>query len=196
MQLEHPRDKNKTNGGKKAQPSPETPTNNPTDMIVRPSFILERTQLGGQLHTYIYIYNKYIYMYMIIFIIHLIFGTYTDIRSFNYLHKVSSLSTLVHETQNIPKRLSDQPTTSCFWEVMKQAYIYSAATAPFTVPAWRSTVICCLWRQRLSRVRLGWNIMESLLWMISRRFPLLTKPTRLRAQTRHLNTWFVFCFPN
>ena len=74
-------------------------------------------------------------MYMIIFIIHLIFGTYTDIRSFNYLHKVSSLSTLVHETQNIPKGLSDQPTTSCFWEVMNQAYIYSAATAPFTVPA-------------------------------------------------------------
>ena len=133
-------------------------------------------------------------MYMIIFIIHLIFGTYTDIRSFNYLHKVSSLSTLVHETQNIPKRLSDQPTTSCFWEVMKQAYIYSAATAPFTVPAWRSTVICCLWRQRLSRVRLGWNIMESLLWMISRRFPLLTKPTRLRAQTRHLNTCLFFVF--
>ena len=92
---------------------------------------MERTQLGGQLHTYIYIINIYIYMYMIIFIIHLIFGTYTDIRSFNYLHKVSSLSTLVHETQNIPKRLSDQPTTSCFWEVMKQAYIYSAATAPF-----------------------------------------------------------------
>lgn len=60
-------------------------------------------------------------MYMIIYIyISNIFGTYTDIRSYNYLYEVSSSSTLVHG----PK-ISQNGRCKFFkyfsWEVMKEA---------------------------------------------------------------------------